>query len=388
MTKTLRQKLIALITFLGGLYFFLEFILPEKIGEFQFSKYSDQITQGIQVVGAMSLGLGIINVVMVHGLRILRSQKAWQNSSILIAGMGIMFALEGIDMIRAEYRLRSAREFFDLAVFVERIDSDFKKSGAAPEPRIDALARRLAQINSDLYRPDSTFGLTDGAGLKLRNGMLQMQSGLDKISDPLSRLSSEIRVAAAAPIQDGPPPSAPPKPEPAASAQPPALTPAGLETVRLLKDLGAKAQELSKAHYESKISFKLARLIKEGLFSQLGAAMFSLLAFYIASAAYRSFRIRSKEAVVMMIAALIVMLGQIPHGPLYISTELPSLRIWLLKNINTPVNRAIFFGFTIAGLAQAVRLWLSLETTPLAQDRSEESAGSAKPRGGSGEGKR
>ncbi len=67
----------------------------------------------------------------------------------------------------------------------------------------------------------------------------------------------------------------------------------------------------------------------------------------------------------MMVAALIVMLGQIPHGPLYISTELPALRLWLLKNINTPVNRAIFFGATIASLAAAVRLWLSLERSPL-----------------------
>jgi hypothetical protein len=93
--------------------------------------------------------------------------------------------------------------------------------------------------------------------------------------------------------------------------------------------------------------------------------MFSLLAFYIATAAYRSFRVRSLEALIMMIAAVVVMLGQIPHGPLYVWDKLPAMRLWLLQNLSTPAFRAVYFGAAIAGLAMSVRMWLSLERSPL-----------------------
>lgn len=122
------------------------------------------------------------------------------------------------------------------------------------------------------------------------------------------------------------------------------------------------------------------------VFISLEAVMFSLIAFYIFSAAYRAFRIRSIEASILMATAMIVMLGVIPLAgvisnafglPTELSEEaskkpfsmdaiLYSLRgdrvsDWILKALNGPAQRAIEFGVGIGGLAMALRLWLSLE---------------------------
>jgi hypothetical protein len=73
----------------------------------------------------------------------------------------------------------------------------------------------------------------------------------------------------------------------------------------------------------------------------------------------------------MMLAAVVVTLGQIPQGPIYISEDLPLVRLWLLNNLSTPAFRAIYFGAALAGLAMAVRMWLSLEKSPLATEDVE-----------------
>lgn len=51
-----------------------------------------------------------------------------------------------------------------------------------------------------------------------------------------------------------------------------------------------------------------------GIVSPGDATIYSILAFFIASAAYRAFRARSLEATVLLAAGLIVMLGNAPVG--------------------------------------------------------------------------
>lgn len=109
----------------------------------------------------------------------------------------------------------------------------------------------------------------------------------------------------------------------------------------------------------------------EGLLRNLDATMFSILAFYIVSAAYRAFRIRSAEAAILMVVALILMMGQVPMG-MALTNWIPNsglistLRIenfsqYILTAINGPVQRAITFGLGLGALAMSLRIWLSLE---------------------------
>lgn len=117
--------------------------------------------------------------------------------------------------------------------------------------------------------------------------------------------------------------------------------------------------------------FKTYDLLFNGLLINLDSAMFALLAFYIASAAYRAFRVRTLEAVLLMFSALIVMLGFISFG-VWLTSGIPvastwtffrmeNLSSWILNWINAPVSRGVLIGVAIGGVAVAMRLWLSLE---------------------------
>ncbi|HID92714.1 MAG TPA: hypothetical protein EYP60_01340 [bacterium (Candidatus Stahlbacteria)] len=102
------------------------------------------------------------------------------------------------------------------------------------------------------------------------------------------------------------------------------------------------------------------------MYMPLGATIFSLLALYMASAAYRAMKVRTLEGAVMMVAAIIIMLGQVPVGlwltaSLPTQLQLPRVASWLLWIANTAAYRAVMFGIAIGAIAMALRVWLSLE---------------------------
>jgi len=96
----------------------------------------------------------------------------------------------------------------------------------------------------------------------------------------------------------------------------------------------------------------------------LQATMFSLLAFFIASAAYRAFRARTLEATLLLVTAAIVMLGRVPIGA-QIAHWLPSSAEWIMEIPQMAAKRGIFIGVALGTIAMSLRVILGLERTYL-----------------------
>jgi hypothetical protein len=107
------------------------------------------------------------------------------------------------------------------------------------------------------------------------------------------------------------------------------------------------------------------------LFNPLQAAMFSLLAFYIASAAFRAFRVRNVEATILLVAAFVVMLGRTPLGEYVFSwipggeRWLPWVTDWIMAVPNTAAQRGVIIGAALGAASLALRVILGIERSYL-----------------------
>ena len=90
------------------------------------------------------------------------------------------------------------------------------------------------------------------------------------------------------------------------------------------------------------------------------ATMFSMLAFFIASAAYRTFRARSADAAILLVAAIVLMLGRVPIGAA-ISEVFPELAEWLMAVPNLAAKRGILLGVSLGAIATSLRIIFGIE---------------------------
>ncbi len=102
------------------------------------------------------------------------------------------------------------------------------------------------------------------------------------------------------------------------------------------------------------------RWIFDYLYDPLQSTMFSLLAFYITSAAFRAFRVRNFQATLLLCVALLVMLGRIPLATTLVPT-LADIQDWIMNVPNLAGKRAILIGAAVGAIATSLRVILGLE---------------------------
>jgi hypothetical protein len=111
----------------------------------------------------------------------------------------------------------------------------------------------------------------------------------------------------------------------------------------------------------------------EFAFKPLTATMFSMLAFYVASAAFRAFRAKNIEAMLLLGTAFIILLGRTFAG-VFLTGWLPdalsglrieNLTVDIMRIMNTAGNRAIMIGIALGTASVSLKILLGVDRSYL-----------------------
>ncbi|HPT62123.1 MAG TPA: hypothetical protein PLN81_11110 [Bacillota bacterium] len=96
----------------------------------------------------------------------------------------------------------------------------------------------------------------------------------------------------------------------------------------------------------------------------LSASGFAMLGFFIATAAYRAFRVRNVDAAILLVCGCIMMLANIPIGEM-IWGGFPIVSEWIMKTLNGAAMKGIVIGSGIGAIATSVKVLIGLERSHL-----------------------
>jgi hypothetical protein len=98
-----------------------------------------------------------------------------------------------------------------------------------------------------------------------------------------------------------------------------------------------------------------SQFIFDFILQPLEATFFALLALFMATAAFRAFRVRSLESFFFVLFAVIVLLGQVPVS-IYLWPEFPVIKDWILNVPTLAGVRGILLGVALGVIATGLRV--------------------------------
>ena len=110
------------------------------------------------------------------------------------------------------------------------------------------------------------------------------------------------------------------------------------------------------------------------IFNPLSATMFSLTAFFIASASFRAFKARSLESTLLLGSAFLVMIFRVPLGEVMWNSVAPNVDIvWFIDKVimggfNNAGQRAIQIASAIGLISVSLKIILGVERSYLGGD--------------------
>jgi len=111
------------------------------------------------------------------------------------------------------------------------------------------------------------------------------------------------------------------------------------------------------------------------IYNALSSTMFAVLAFYIVSTAYRSFRIKSPQAFVLFVAALFLILGKVPLGQIawdgvlgWTGIGIADVVEWIMSVPAVAGKRGIMIGIAIGAIVTSLKIIFGIERQYMGKD--------------------
>ncbi|HAH32561.1 MAG TPA: hypothetical protein DCL44_09645 [Elusimicrobia bacterium] len=111
------------------------------------------------------------------------------------------------------------------------------------------------------------------------------------------------------------------------------------------------------------------------IYNALSGTMFAVLAFYIVSTAYRSFRIKSMQAFVLFVAAFILILGKVPLGQMiwdavlgWTGAGVNNVIDWIMQVPAVAGKRGIMIGISIGAIVTSLKIIFGIEKQYMGKD--------------------
>jgi len=108
------------------------------------------------------------------------------------------------------------------------------------------------------------------------------------------------------------------------------------------------------------LSNQVYQFIYRNMTVALSSTMYSILAFFITSAAYRAFKARNIDAAILLISGTLVMLGNTPAGTAAWA-GFGHIKSWLFDVPNLATMRAIRIGAALGSIVLAARTFMGVE---------------------------
>lgn len=344
--SNLRRPIVVGITFLSGMVYVFQWLWPRTkvaegstrtmIGDWNFGDLATVVSGMSQILSGMLLAMGVYSIFRVHFGRTFKMQKDWTYSLLLLVSMFTMVAFGFMDNAAIE----GQKDADNMIARVQNLKDVLPTGANTPEFRRHALESVV------LIETERIDKMQRDYEDRVRKGEMG--------KDAADRLIQAERTAAPANIQ-----AAQAKIEQEYQANQTSDETLGIATqgARIMRERSTGAQLFNVVFFD--------------MYQPLETGMFSLIAFFILSAAYRAFRVRSIEATILMATALIVLLSFVPLALMLTSSipansfagnfRLDSIGNWLLGTLSAPAIRGIDLGLGLGVLAMAVRIMLGLE---------------------------
>ena len=303
----MKREIPLLIAFISGLVMILAFFIPTPF----FKSLEVMMSNWVQIVTAFAIFLALFSLIRIHGEKISRMEEGYMFSVVLLATLFVTTAsgiFYGVSDYYPDFVIldeAQAKQLGDIALVWGEA-----KNTPAREKILNEHGKTLSSI------------LGTARWVTIAKNL-----------DNLATVAKENR-----------------------DAEKPLIP--------------ARAEGKHKGQYVVKVTyFNLFQWLYEHVYTPLQATMFSLLAFYMASAAFRAFRARTIEGTLLLGAAFLVMIGRVSFGywlnKQFCWLPLPAIQEWIMDVPTTAGQRAVMIGAALGVVSASLRMLLGLEQTYL-----------------------